>query len=243
MLPPSAKRWWLPVAAGTAVFAVGLAIFVTTVKLPAPPPGAANSPPPPKLVLAQKTEVNRELAMLTDLEPLFLPTSRNTSILELPPQSGREPGSMSFTFAPKLTVSVQGGGVPLPEPVPVVADPISVLRIGAAPNPMPEVGRADVSLPVLPGRAAFIEVRAARSGAMVFSESIPAVLDAKGVTGEWMPLEFMVAVDTAGLIGAPQVTRSSGVEDVEVFFRNVLTQQLQLGARLAPGFYTVAVGP
>jgi hypothetical protein len=232
----------LPALAGVVAFGAGLAFVTRTVRIPAPS-AAPQSAPPPKLVLTDKTVVNRELAMLTDLEPLFLPTPWNTSILELPAQTGREPGSMGFTFPAKWTVSEQGGGVTLPEPVSVSPDPISVLRIGEAPNPMPEVGRADIELRTLPSRVALIEVRAARSGAMVFSEAVPPSVDTGGLNGDWIPLEFMVAIDRAGLVGAPQVTRSSGAEEVEVFFRGLLTKQLQLGARLPPGFYTVAVGP
>ena len=239
---PVAKRWWLPGAVGTTL--VGLAVFagVTWIRLP-DMPGARAGRVPPAVTLGRIADVDAEERELTDLEPLFLPTRYNMSVLELPAQIRKEPGSMAFVFPPKLTVSESGGGLILPDPISVPAGPLQAVAVGETPNPWPELGRDDVALPTYPKRLAFVEVRHAGTGQVIFSESVEAALEQGGPGGDWAPVEFTVAIDRTGLIGAPAPTRASTSEQAEEFFRTFLARRFNLGARLSPGFYTVLVGP
>ena len=150
---------------------------------------------------------------------------------------------MSFTFPPILKTGEAAGGLKPPPFLPVPENAQQVLRLGHPPNPIPEFGRDDIPLPTFPERMAFVEVRTAGTGQIVFSESIPAQVEASLSRTDWAPMEFMIAVDPAGLVGAPLVIRAGATEEIQEFFRVLLSRQMYLGARLPPGFYTVHVAP
>lgn len=232
-------------AAGLGVIALVLTALVWAVRLPVP--GAhleSRQTQAPRITLGSTADADRvRQELLLDLEPLFLPTRHNTSVLSLPAQARREPGSMSFAIVPLLKISEAGGGVPLPEPLAVPPGPIAPLTVGEPPNPWPEVGRGDVDIPVFPARLGYLEVISTRSGHAVLSESIPASPSLTPPAADWAPLEFLIAIDPAGLVGTPVITGSTTSEEVETFFRNFVVKKLRLGARLEPGFYTVRVGP
>jgi hypothetical protein len=59
----------------------------------------------------------------------------------------------------------------------------------------------------------------------------------------WEPMEFLVAIDRAGMISPPVLTASSRVAAVDEYFEDFLTEKLHVGARLGPGYYRVSVGP
>ena len=61
--------------------------------------------------------------------------------------------------------------------------------------------------------------------------------------GMWQPLEFLVAVDRAGVVRPPVLTESSRIAAVDQFFQEFLIKSLHIGERLAPGFYRVSIGP
>jgi hypothetical protein len=237
------RRWLVPSVLGLGIAGAVSAFFTLGVSLPTVPTPPVASGRAPAVTLAPPDLRDRERRELTDLEPLFLPTRHNTSLLELPAQVRREPGSMAFTFPPKLTVSESGGGLPVPEPIALPPSPLHALAIGEPPNPWPELGRADVVLPAFPQRLAYVEVRVVGTGETVLVESLERSAEAELPTTDWAPIEYSIAVDPAGVVGAPLVTRRTTSEEIENYFRTVLLRRLQLGSRLAPGFYTVHVGP
>ncbi len=212
--------------------------FVLAVRIP-PAPLVISSDPPLSLTLASSRQNNH----LFDLEPLFLPTRYNTSTLPLPSRSGQEPHSMAAEFPPNLTISESSGGVAFPEVLTVPAKPVDVLSYGQSPNPWPEVGRADIPVASLTPRIAYIEVTVARTGQSVFKLEVPKTPEMTVPSLDWAPLEFLIAVDSVGLVGAPVITGSTTPEEVETFFRTVVARTFHFGARLPPGFYTVRVGP
>jgi hypothetical protein len=235
------QRWWLPSALGAAIVLLVTLAIVSAVRVPELPKSASSQPP--ALGLMNGGRGDAESRELQDLEPLFLPTRFNSSVIQLPDHLRREPGSMSFTVPPFFAIGETAGGLSLPEVLPVPKDPAAVLTLGEPPNPLAELHRADVELPTVPQRLAHIEVRSAGTGEMVFSESIPSPANPVLPARDWAPLELMLAVDTAGLVGAPAVVRPTTSEDVQEFFRRFVARQLHLGARLSPGFYTVHIGP
>ena len=56
-------------------------------------------------------------------------------------------------------------------------------------------------------------------------------------------MEFIAAVDTAGLVGPLVPTVRSTDADVDDYFGRYLAETLRVGQRLAPGFYRISVGP
>jgi len=73
----------------------------------------------------------------------------------------------------------------------------------------------------------------------------PAAPPAALTTTNWAPLEFLVSLDVAGLVGAPALVQGSGSTEVDDFFATYLVQTLRLGARreLGAGFYLLRIGP
>ncbi len=224
-----------------------LVSFTRTVHLVSPPPTEPTVAVKPGITFVAPTRKVRDDEGLFDLEPLFLPTSHNASVLTLPKKERREPGSMSFTYPAKFAISESGGGIPIESPIALPGKLIEVLNLGEPPNPWPELGREEVDLVSLEHRLGFVEVESAREGQTLISEPIFAEHGEHVPAEDWAPIEFLISVDAAGLVGPPLstglTTQASTSEDVELFFRNFLTKQFQLGARLAPGFYTVRIGP
>jgi hypothetical protein len=91
-------------------------------------------------------------------------------------------------------------------------------------------------------RGAYVEIAEAGSGRTVFGK---AVADAHPPASSlpWQPMEFMAAVDSAGLVGSVVPTTRSGVDEVDAYFGRYLVDTLRVGQRLAPGFYRISVGP
>lgn len=231
-------------AVAAAVSLVIVIVFVAAVRLPGPDNTHRERRGAPVLTLSPHEDADRaRQELLLDLEPLFLPTVHNTSVVTLPPQTRREPASMAATVQPKLTLSESSGGVPFPEVVEVPARPIMALSLGEPPNPWPEVGRADVLIPELPARLAYVEVARADDGKPFLQESVPKSEDSPVPAADWAPVELLIAIDSAGLVGEPVITGSTTSDEVETFFRNFVVKKLRLGARLSPGFYTVRIGP
>ena len=244
-MEPSRNRWLFPSIVGGGVFAAVIWLLASHLRIQPLNTAPVSTPPTaPKIVLVNPAAVDKERAELENLEPLFLPTDHNTSVLDLPPKARREPGSMSFSFSAKALVPETGGGVTLPEPIPVPASLVAAVEVGEKPNPFPELGMTDVTLPTVSKRLGFVQVRQARTGSLALSEDIPPTAEAVFAESDWAPVEYLVAVSAAGVVGDPIVIdRIVESEDVENYFRTFLVKRLRLGARLSPGFYTVAVGP
>jgi hypothetical protein len=56
-------------------------------------------------------------------------------------------------------------------------------------------------------------------------------------------MEFVATIDAAGLAAPLMVTTHSGVDEVDVYFKNFLVRTLRVGERLTPGIYRISVGP
>jgi hypothetical protein len=234
------RRWAVAVGASLGLTALVLLLF----RAPRP---VAPAPPAPKLTLglgqsaAGSTDVLlSQEAFLHDPTPLFLPTRWNST----PAVPQPEPGDAFHPFPAELVFATDQLKLNLPPPVTVPASPPEALVTRAPGNPLLGIGRTDASVPVLPSRGAFIEIAAAGTGAPVFSR---ALADARPPTSApWQPLEFLVEVDAAGLVGPPVLTARSGVERVDAYFGGsggYLAQDLRVGELLNPGFYRIFVGP
>ena len=98
----------------------------------------------------------------------------------------------------------------------------------------------DLKVEPLPGRGALVEVVTASDGRQVFTKELKG---ARPPGGDWQPMEFLVAVEPAGLVGLPAPAPSLNNVEVVTYFQNYLAKVFRVGERLAPGFYRIKVGP
>jgi hypothetical protein len=208
--------------------------FAFQIKGPDGPP-AAEKPPNSAVGLVDPVVIKR--TMLFDLAPLFLPTEFNSS---RKPYVPIEPGGTFAGFSFKPTFSDSQIDLHLPPPVEVPSSPAEAL-VGDPPGaPFIGFGRTDIKTETLAPRAAYVEITDAESGRDVLSEP---VTDARPPSPGWRPIEFMAAVDAAGLVGPPVLTVHSDVAEVDAYFGRYLAEDLRIGQRLNPGFYRIRVGP
>jgi hypothetical protein len=247
-VPSGPARRWLPaIAAGLVLILLASALF-----RPAPPlPAGLPAPPPPSVRLVRFAsrgadspgggDLASEDAALHDPTPLFLPTRWSSAQKELPAR----PPEGSFTgYAPRLVFAEDRLGLELEPAAPPMraADALRESPLGS--NPLIGFGRADAPVPALGPRLARVSAADVRTGRIVFTESI---LDAPGAPAElrtraWEPLEFMAAVDAAGLV-RPLVAAARSGTAADSFFLGYLSGDFRIGDRLAPGFYRIWVGP
>jgi hypothetical protein len=103
-------------------------------------------------------------------------------------------------------------------------------------------GRFEIRMNPLAARGGVVEITALHTGQRVEFESLPP--GASPPTAKaWAPLEFMAVVEPAGLAVPLVVVEGSRVDEVDVHFKNFLTQTYRIGQRLNPGFYRITVSP
>ena len=244
---PGAVRQWLPaIAAGMVLIVLAAALF----RRPPAPPAAPVSPPAPSVRLLRSAgggtdptagDLAGEDAALHDPTPLFLPTHWSSAQKDIPAR----PPEGSFTgYEPRLVFAGDRLGLGLVPAAPPLraAEALQAGPLGS--NPLIGIGRADAPPPALGPRMACVSAADARTGRVVLTESIP---DAPGApvelrTRAWEPLEFMAAVDAAGLVWPLVPTARSGTA-ADSFFLGYLSRDFRIGDRLAPGFYRIWVGP
>jgi len=227
--------WLLAAASGIVALVVVIMLF----RSPSGPVQAPSSAPGrPSVGVASTDPVLSEEAALFDRTPLFLPTEWNSTEKELPRQ---EPGGEFIGFPDKMTFTDNELNIILPSPIKVPGRLVDELASNPSPDLLLGVGRTEYIPPALASRGAYVEIMAAGTGRKVLVQALP---DAQPPgDGTWQPLEFMVAVDAAGLVGSPVLTVRSGAEEVDVYFRKYLAESFRVGDRLEPGFYRISVGP
>ncbi len=235
MSPPGTGRRRL--LAGVCGAGVLLLVWMAyLVRVPTPdtlPPAPAPSKP---VGIVDPVAIRGSL--LFDLTPLFLPTEFNSSRKDYVP---RPPGTTFAGFPFKKSFADSGLELHLPPPVAVPASPAEAL-VGDPPGaPFIGFGRNDPRSEPLSRRGAYIEIVEAGSGRRVLGQEVG---DARPpASAPWKPMEFMAAVDPAGLVGPVVATVPSGIGEVDDYFARYLAETLRVGQRLAPGFYRISVGP
>ena len=184
-------------------------------------------------------QILRERADLLDPTPLFFPTDWNYGQQELPKRLRRQPGQVFASFDPKFTVDEQNmktyGGATARAPE-KLAD---VLTQGNE-APFAGMGHIDVVRPPLPERVGILEVRSFSGGNVIIEQSLTGLSLPRL---DYAPLEFVISVGAAGVVGSPVLASGSGWEDVDAFFLTYLVKTFRVGERLKPGSYRVLVGP
>ena len=243
------ERWRWGIAAVGAVLVTGgaLALFRLSPP-PSPVPEATKrlrsvqiaKPGPADPLLQAEAEMK-------DLRPLFLPTDRNATM----PEPRREAGR-TFLDAeiPKLTYAETDlhvtRGLP---PVATIngkpvsgADAIDAFSTQMIGGNTLSFGRQQFNLVPFAPRGGFVEVVSAANGKRVLAETLALQARPAGEKA-WAPMEFLAAVGAAGLTSPLVLTEGSRVEEVDVHFKNFLTDTYRLGERLEPGLYRVSVAP
>jgi hypothetical protein len=219
---------------GSVIGVIVIVWFALQVKAPEAPPAVGKSP---NSTVGLVDPVVIKSTMLFDLAPLFLPTEYNSS---RKPYVPTEPGGTFAGFSFKPTFSDSQIELHLPPPVAVPSSPAEAL-VGDPPGaPFIGFGRTDIKTEPLAPRAAYVEITDAESGRDVYSQPVS---DARPPAPGWRPMEFMAAVDAAGLVGPPVLTVHSDVAEVDAYFGHYLADSLRIGQRLNPGFYRIRVGP
>ena len=189
--------------------------------------------------VATSDQVLRERAELLDPTPLFFPTERNYEPSSPCRQAAlRQPGQVFGSFEPKLPAGEQNMAVFRVEGAPVPEKLSDLLEHGSEAH-FAGMGQIDRQRSTLPIRAAFVEVRDLESGNLVISQPLNGISPPRP---DFAPVEFLVTVSSAGLVGEPVLTSGSEGEDADNFFRDYLVQSYRLGERLRPGRYRVVVG-
>ncbi len=181
-----------------------------------------------------------EEATLFDPTPMFLPTEWNVSHNTLPVSVMRDIGRAFEDYPPRLGFNEIGLGLDFPATVEVPAKVTEVLPMLGRQQPYSGLGRTDPVIAPLPMRGARVDVISAKDGSQALSLVVPVEQLDRNV---WQPLEFLLAVDAAGLIGPPVLMAQSSDEQSNRFFQDLLAKILRLGDRLPPGVYQVCVGP
>ena len=184
-------------------------------------------------------QVLRERAELFDPTPLFFPTEWNYGQRPLRESLRRQPGQVFGSFEPVYSFAEQNMKAYGVEIAPAPEKLSDVLAQGNE-APFAGFGQIDRSQPVLPERGGFVEVRGFISGEPIISQALENIILPRL---DYAPLEFLVVVSSAGIVGEPVLTSGSGWEEVDTFFRTYLVKTVQLGERLNPGRYRVLVGP
>ena len=187
---------------------------------------------------AAGSRVLQERAELLDPTPLFFPTEWNYGQRPLRQTGQQLPGEVFGSFDPKLPLSEMPVAPYGSEVLPVPEKLSDVLEQGNE-APFAGMGQRDLQKSTLPVRSAFLEVRDIKSGQNVLSQPLTGIQLPRS---DYAPLEFLVVVGSAGLIGDPILTSGSGWDEVDGFFRSYLVRSYHLGERLPPGRYRVLVG-
>lgn len=232
---------WLVAATGAVLAAVVIVWLFS--RTPVPPAGTPARPAPAvgltRLDGSAADALVREQAELFDPTPLFLPTHWNAQPRGLPVDVAREPGAAFADFPSKLAFAESALALNLPTSVTMPVRPVEALGVGTPVRPLLGLGRVDLATEPLAARGGFVEVQSAGTGERILAQALAAAAPA----GDWAPLEFLVAINASGLVGPPQLTRSSGSDLVDAYFRTFLVDNFRLGVRLPPGFFRVSVGP
>lgn len=220
----------------SAIGVIGIVAVAYLLRIPGPH-AAEPGPTPPSVRLVDPVVIQR--TMLRDPTPLFLPTEFNSSRKDYVLW---EPGGTFAGFQAPWTFDEAALELHLPPPTAMPASPAAALAGDPPGAPFVSFGRMNPDVQPVSPRAAYVEIINSGTGQRVFAQ---ALLDAHPPLSSlpWQPMEFLAAVDTAGLVGPLVPTTRSGVDEVDSYFRLYLADTLRVGQRLSPGFYRISVGP
>lgn len=234
------RRVWIGLLAGFA----GLGGWVWWWwSQPLPPAGPAEDPQPFVRLAgggtATGSRILQERAELLDPTPLFFPTEWNFGQQPLSETKQRLPGEVFGEFEAKMTLDEQAISKYAVDEEVEVPEKLTDVLVQGNEAPYAGMGRLDLQKTTFAVRAGYLEVRDMKNGKSVLSHALTGFQPPRT---DYVPVEFLVVVGSAGLIGDPVITSGSGWDEVDSFFRRYLVKSYHLGERLPPGRYLVLVG-
>ncbi len=226
----------MAVAGAIAVILATLLLF----RAPSTTPSLAKPVPLPALTFKQQNGAGE--ADFYDPTPLFLPTKWNARPNVLPNDAVREPGD-DFRYEAKATPDVNAAALAFPGKIKVPEKAAEAQDFWTQEAPFLGIGQTDMKLDPLPARDALMEVMTASDGRQVFTHVFPLNSALAPGSGGWQPMEFLVAVEPAGLVGLPTPVPNSNAAEIIARLQVNLAKVLRLSQPLAPGFYRIKVGP
>jgi hypothetical protein len=179
---------------------------------------------------------------LRDPVPLYLPTPVNSGHSEALIYEGRrEPVAAFRNFPASLNFSEAGLRVAFPASSAVPSGIVEAIEIDQGARMFQYLGRHETMVTEMQARLGFLEVARAQDGVTVVKEELAKV--AESPSSDWGPVDMIVAVNDAGLIGLPVVTHSSGSAPFDAWLPGYLANSLRIGQRLHPGIYRISLGP
>lgn len=182
--------------------------------------------------------VLREQAELMDPTPLFFPTKWNFGQRPLGAGIRHQPGQVFDSFGEKITLGEQNIKTYGSEAV--VPEKLADVLVQGNEAPFAGMGQIDVPRSELEQRSGFLEVNDMKTGETVIGQSFNGISLPRM---DFIPVEFLAVVSSAGLVGDLVLVSGSGREEIDGFFRAYLVKSFRLGERLRPGRYRVLVGP
>ncbi len=235
--------WWLT-ALGIAMLAL-LVVLVRQMRLPEVPVVKKKAPPPmvvTTLNSRQASEAINEQSNLLDPTPLFLPTPLNAS-QQGKPVAKRELGEAFDAFPARLQNQEAELGLSPQWSSEVPKNLSAVLALGETPNPLRGIVKEGTPPVPLASRLGAIEVVDARTGQVCLQIEVPPSAATDGLMQDWRPMELLISMREAGVVGMPVVVASSGISQIDQFFRRHVAGIFRLGHRIPPGTYTLRIGP
>lgn len=181
----------------------------------------------------------QERAEYFDPTPLFFPTEHNFGQSQPPESSRRQPSQVFASYEAKMRFAENSLTAYGQETVVAPERLADVLAQGNE-APFAGYGLLDDARPALAERSAFMEIKTLSDGKTIVAQALQQLVLPRT---DFAPLEFLVLVESAGIIGPPVLMVSSDREDVDGFFRDYLVKAYRLGERMSPGRYRVVVGP
>lgn len=250
-------------AVATLMVAAGLVLLAGWLRFPASGPMSSTTPVArvasssglggmPSLVIKPRGQGDspavREQVTLLDPTPMFLPTAMSSAQAE-PHETMRAGASVFFSeeqgksFFPDSTAHVE---FPSAARLPDAAS--DWMRFFPIRNMYQGMGRQDnAEGEPLSQRFGAVTVARAGDGRIMAKFALTGALGKlpAGATDAFFPavMEFMLKVDSDGLVGRPRLITSSGSSDQDDYFTEYLAKIAWLGFRLSSGTYIVTVGP
>lgn len=232
---------WIGVSAVAACLVVAVTAWL---QIPDVTPRSEHEAPMPVLVLSRVDDgavsdvALAEQLTAYDPTPLFLPSEMSSSASLV---LGESDDRFVSPFKPITPTLTKTGPLVFSSTTPLPKNAVAGLGLTERADAPLAIGRADHEVAPLPARLARVEALDPRSGRTVLAFDLEPSPQAPAQG--WQPLELVGAVSEAATIGDLVVTVSSGVGEVDDFYREHLKETARIGALLPRGFYLFRVGP
>lgn len=185
----------------------------------------------------------REQLEFSDTAPLYFPTDWNVANAENLRVPLKSPGDIFEHYQPRLGFSRVDAHRLVAIPKAEITAPATALA-SFQPDATRLVGRIDRVETIPDERIALVEVFNVRDGVRVFETTIQEAGAGSALAAvDWKPAEWVILMDSAGLIGKGMMTRSSGSDTVDDELQFLVDYELDLDKQIVPGYYYVILGP